>query len=148
MSEETLNIYDTFRQSILLGGDNLTAVNYKLGLVDSGYVPNMETDEFWSEVAGFEVTGQGYDPGGRVCNTPVVRMVNGLITFDLSDPFIWLENPNGFAGVSRAVLYIATDVATTSRLVAYSDAFETPRGNRENSYAIAFGSSGVFTIPR
>lgn len=148
MSTETLNIYDTFRRSLLLGGDDLTAVSYKLALLKAAYVTDQATDEFWSGILADEVSGVNYDAGGKVLNTPVVTLVAGLITFDISDPFIWLEDVSGFSDAARAVLYIDTGLTATSRLVAYSDAFAVARGNTTDSYAISFGASGIFTIPR
>jgi len=148
MSTETLNIYDTFRRSLLLGGDDLTAVSYKLALLTNIYTPDQVTDEFWADIVANEVSGVNYVSGGRACNTPTVSMVTGLITFDLSDPFIWIEDPGGFTDAKQAVLYIDTGLTATSRLVAYSDPFALARGNTTDSYAISFGPTGIFTIPR
>lgn len=148
MSTETLHLYDTYRKSLLLGGDNITTVTLKLALLNTSYAPNQETDEFWDDIYTNEVTGTGYIAGGKLCNQVTVTLVNGLITVDANDPFVWLPEVGGFTDAQTAVLYIDTGVLATSRLIGYSTAFDTPQGNPVNGYSISFNAAGIFTIPR
>lgn len=126
----------------------MTTATIKLALLTSNYIPAQETDSFLSEISVNEVSGTNYVAGGNVCRNLTAVMVAGLITVDCDNPNLWNLSPTGFTNAQRAVLYIDTGVAATSRLIAYSDLFALARGNTTASYAISFSTDGVFTIPR
>lgn len=97
-----------------------------------------------------EVSGTGYTAGGNACATPTWTGPDaaGLLTFDAVDPATWTQSATGFTLGRRAILYYDTGVATTSRLVGFSNDFGADISNVAADVAIAFNASGIYTSPR
>lgn len=145
------NLYDIFRDK-QIGGDtgsiDLTTLTIKCALVTTGYTPDQNLHDFWSDVSASEVTGTGYTAGGnQVASITSSLDGAGLVTVDGNDPATWLQNAAGFSNAVRAVLYRDSGVAGTSELIAYSDAF-TAGGNVAGDFSIQLDAAGIFTSAR
>lgn len=96
-----------------------------------------------------EVSGTNYTAGGNQCATPTwTGPTGGVLTFDASDPATWSQHASGFSNGRRAILYYDTGVASTSRLVGFSDDFGADLGNVASDFSVAFNASGIYTSSR
>lgn len=111
-------IYNKFKRALArdqIGGD-ITTLNIKMALVDTGTYTFSQTHEFLSDLSGIvdtspNVSGITVSDGGTIdCDDTVVTAVAG-------------------ATVEAVVFYIDTTVAGTSRLISYIDGLTlTPDG--------------------
>lgn len=102
-------LYDKGRQSFLEGGIAWLTDNIKVVLVSAGYVVNLATDQFLSDIpapsriaTSANMTGKTSTAGVASANNQTFPTVSG-------------------ASVIAAVIYQDTGVPGTSRLVAYID---------------------------
>lgn len=149
----TLNLYDKFRE----GSHDGNAVNFespagngiKAALVTNAYTPDQNLDDFWSDVSTNEVSGTGYTAGGNVLSNGTVTLSGaGVVTVDADDPAVWSQNGSGFTDARRVIIYEDTGTASTSRLIAYSDAFSADKGNVDGDFTVTLNASGLFTQAR
>jgi len=144
-----LNIYDTFRKNRLDPSQGAVAGTLRVALVTATYTPNQNTHEFWSDVSANEVSGTNYTAGGNAAANATVTMdAAGLVKFDADDPAAWLQSATGFSNARRAIIYYDTGIATTSRLVAYSNDFGADKGNTGGDFSIAFDANGIYDQAR
>ena len=67
----TAHIYANFLTNALAGtAVDLTADSFKVGLLGSGYTPDLTSDTFWSDISSHEITGTGYTAGGAAVTSP------------------------------------------------------------------------------
>lgn len=146
------NLYDLFRKKQaggIAGAIDLTAVTVKCALVTNTEVPDQNLDDFWNDASANEVSGTNYTAGGNAVGTVTVTMDGaGVVTIDGDDPATWLQNASGFSNARRAILYRDTGVASTSELIAFSDAFAADKGNVDGDFSITLDAAGIFTAAR
>lgn len=97
---------------------SLTGASLKAMLVDSTYLPNVDTDDTISDVTG-EVTGTGYTAGGLALSgiTWTYDAANHRCVLG-ADPLLW----SGAAFTARyLVVYNDSGDPSTSELVGYID---------------------------
>ncbi len=150
----TWTLYDKFRQKQVTGGASSldllsTTQPLKVAWVTASYVPNQNTDEFWSTPQAYEVSGTNYTAGGNSVSNVTVSAPDaaGAVTVDGNDPATWLQSATGFGNGRIAVLYQDTGTAATSPLIAYAD-FGTDQGNTGGDLTLQFDAAGIFTSPR
>lgn len=66
------NIYANALVHAFLGEINLGSDSLKMALLDSGYTPNLVTDDDFSDIRIHEVTGAGYTEGGETLSSTSV----------------------------------------------------------------------------
>ena len=147
-------IYDKYR----LKNFNGAAINMELpggngikaALVTSAYVPNQNTDEFWSTPQASEVTGGSYTAGGNVLANGIVTLdAAGLVTVDFADPAAWAQDALGFTNARRVIIYHDDGVAAaSSKLIAFSADFGVDRNNVDGPFSIVINLAGLITSPR
>ena len=144
------NLYDKFREGQNDGNAiNLDTVLIHAAIVTSAYTPNQNTHDFWDDVVANEVSGTNYTAFGNACANPAITLAgSGNIKFDADDPATWLQHAAGFSNGRRIVLFYNTTVATTSKLIAYSDDLGADRGNVVGDYAVQLDAAGVWTSAR
>jgi len=146
-----LNLYDIFRRKQVAGTTGvlaLASVTVKMAIVTNAYSPNQNTHDFFDDVTN-EVTGTNYTAGGPTLSTPTVTMdAAGLVTFDAADPATWTQHASGFSNGRRVIIYRSTGTASTSELIAYSDANAVDFGNTAADLTIVLDAAGIFTAPR
>lgn len=113
----------------------------KVALVDSTYIPNFVTDEFFDDIIG-EIVGGGYVAGGETLagktvtiDAPTLRTI-----FDADDITVW--DGDTFTDVAGAVVYLDTGAAATSILIAFIGI--SPE--QDAPFNINFNSDGIFSI--
>lgn len=101
---------------------DVTADTIKAAILDNGYTPNQDTDEFWDDVSANEVSGTGYSAGGDTV-TVTVDYTTGTNTVALkvADPVVWADST--ITG-QYVVFYKDTGTAGTSALLGFQDAGE------------------------
>jgi len=146
-----LNLYDQWRD-IVADPTRAAAVagTLKCAIVTGAYSVNQNTHDFWDDASANEVSGSNYTAGGNACATPTWTGPDGagLLTFDASDPALWVQHASGFSNGRRAILYYDTGTPSTSRLAAYSNDFGADSGNVAADFSVAINAAGIYTAPR
>lgn len=148
----TFNLYDQFRD-IVADPTRAAAIAGTLKMaIFKAITPDQNLHDFYDDlVAGTnEVSGTNYTAGGNACASPTWTGPDGsgVLTFDASDPATWLQSATGFTNGRRAILYYDTGVASTSRLVGFSNDFGADLGNVAADLSATFNASGIYTSPR
>lgn len=147
------NLYDKFRQNQHESGqfDMEDTVTYtvKVAIVTNAYTPDQSLHDFWNDVSPNEVSGTGYTAGGNSCANPTITLSGaGLITFDADDPATWSQDAGGFTNGRRFILYYDSGTASTSPVVAYSDAEASDFGNVDGPVTLTLDAAGIWTQAR
>lgn len=141
MAEGDQTAYNEGKVQFFSAGINLTSDTIKLALV-TGYTPNIDTHEFWSDVSANEESGTGYTAGGEALTTKSVTQdnTNDRAVFD-ADDVTWTGLDVGTP--SHAILYKDTGVATTSPLISY---IELGRASNGGDYTVQWNATGIATL--
>lgn len=145
------NLYDRFREGQQDSRQiNLDLINMYFAIATNTYVPNQNTDEFFSTPETNEVSGTNYTAGGNQGINPIVSMDGvGLITFDSDDPAVWAQNAAGFANGRRFIGYDKTGGSSAVwRLIVYSDAEAADFGNVAGPLTLQLAAAGIWTQAR
>lgn len=130
---------------VSLGKSEIDWVNdtIKAALVTSSYTPNIDTDEFWSDVSANEFSGGSYSAGGVTLTTTAVTKdnTNDRGVFDCDDIQF-----TGITGTFRyIVIYQSTGVASTSRLIRVIDPEGADVTLSNGTYDLAIPAGGVLS---
>lgn len=114
----------------------------KAMLLASTYVPNQDTHQFKSDLAG-EITGTGYTAGG-------VTLTNKSVTWTAASKTLTLTSDNptwaGAAFTCRyLVFYQDTGTATTSPLIAYVD-FVSDQSPASQDFTYLIPTTGILQL--
>ncbi|MDE2100501.1 MAG: hypothetical protein KGL39_24870 [Patescibacteria group bacterium] len=109
--------YDNAKKDLWNGTINLASDPLHIALIGSGYVPNQDTDQFWSTVQPYEVSGAGYAAGGQPMSgqTVTIDTTNHRAVFK-ADNVVW---PNTAVKPVGAVIYKDTGTPSTSPILFY-----------------------------
>lgn len=91
----------------------------KVAVLDSGYTPNLDTDEFWSDVSAHEVAANGdYVAGGVALagKSATYDAANDRVVLDATDLALTTDVVGRYL-----VAYKDTGSAATSPLIGYFD---------------------------
>lgn len=142
----TSTVYNYYKVKLMDSSTkiNLAGDTIKLALVTSSYTPNIDTDQYWSDVSTNEATGTGYTAGGYTLTTPTVTLVaaSDLAKFD-ADDVVWTIS--SALSARYAVLYKSTGTSSTSPLIGYVD-FGSTYSLSSGTLTITWSASGVLTI--
>jgi hypothetical protein len=121
--------------------------NIYIGLCTSSYVPNQQTDEFWSTPVANEVAGgTGYTTNGALLAGKTLATATLTTTFSASSPAAWTASGAGFSA-AYAVIYDRTPATDATRpLICYIDFGRTITLAATDTLTITFNGSGIFTI--
>lgn len=129
-------LYPTYKQLILGAGLNLTSLNLKVVLVDTGAYTYNAAHDFLDDIA----VGARIATSGNLASKTVT---NG--TFDAAD--ITITAVSG-ATVEALVIYNDTGSAATSNLICYMDTGVTglPFTPNGGDVTIQWNASGIFAL--
>ena len=133
-----ITFLNALKNTLALDLDDTTADRFKVMLVTSGYTPNFGTHDFKSDVTN-EVSGTGYDAGGKSLTSVTLTQSGGTITFDAAD-LTWASSTITARG---AVVY--DDSLTNDPLIAYID-FGADKSSSAGDFVLSFNASGIFTL--
>lgn len=118
---------------------------FKIALMGTGYTFDQDTQDTWDDVSANEVATSGTYPGsgGSALTTadPTVDTGTNETRADASD-ISWTGTTITAKG---AIIYQATGVASTSKLICYID-FDGSKSSSNGTFSITFDSTGVFKI--
>ena len=133
-----ITFLNALKNDLALDLDDTTADRFKAMLVTSSYTPNFGTHEFKSDVTN-EVSGTGYDAGGKSLTSVTLTQAGGTITFDAA-ALTWASSTITARG---AVVY--DDSLTNDPLIAYID-FGADKSSSAGDFVLSFNASGIFTL--
>ena len=112
---------------------------WKLMLMAAAYVPNIDTQEFLSDISANEAANANYARATLTCSAPVVDTVNNWVEFDAADV---LFTALGAGNLAAWVAFKDTGTPATSPLLCYGEIVGTqPNGG---NYTVVFHADGVF----
>lgn len=107
-----------------LGGvDGLKSINYisdeiSAALLNDLYTPDQAAHESWSDVAAYEITGTGYDTGGKVLTNKTLTIDGVNIILDADNPG-W--NPSSLNARWVVIYKSAPELPGNRLLLGYMD---------------------------
>lgn len=115
MANGDFTLHNKYKNDQGLGNQHLVSDTYRVMLLD-GWTPNIDTDEYWSDISANEVSLTGYTADGQTLTTKVFTRddLNDRSYWDFDDP-VWTSLQAGT--VSRAAIVKWTGTATTSVIV-------------------------------
>jgi hypothetical protein len=134
-------IYNKFKKNVFSPSDiDMATDTIKVALMTSGYVPDFDNDEFWSDISANESSGIGYTAGGEILQNKTITedTVNNRGVFD-ADDVLW---PGSTITARGCVLYKSTGNPATSKLIGYID-FLTNRSSSGGTFTIQWQSVGI-----
>ena len=132
-----ITFLNALKNDLALDLDDTTADRFKVMLVTSSYTPDFGTHDFKTDVTN-EVTGTGYDAGGKSLTSVTLTQSGGTITFDAAD-VTWTSSTITARG---AVVY---DTTTSNALICYID-FGADKSSSAGDFVLTFNASGIFTL--
>jgi len=133
-----ITFLNALKDDLALDLDDTTADRFKVMLVTSSYTPDFGTHDFKSDVTN-EVSGTGYDAGGKSLTSVTLTQSGGTITFD-ADDVTWASSTITARG---AVVY--DDSLASDPLIAYID-FGADKSSSAGDFVLSFNASGIFTL--
>ena len=133
-----ITFLNALKNDIALDLADTTADRFKVMLVTSSYTPDFGTHDFKSDVTN-EVSGTGYDAGGKSLSSVTLTQSGGTITFDAAD-LTWASSTITARG---AVVY--DDSLTNDPLICYID-FGADKSSSAGDFVLTFNASGIFTL--
>jgi hypothetical protein len=132
--------------SILTKHVDPIADTLKVALVTSSYVPNYDTDQFWSDVNANEITGTGYTAGGFTVGSKTLTYDSStaLWTFTTTVDPTW---PTATLTCRFGVLYVSTGTAGTSSLLTCAD-FGSDQIATAELFTLHVPTTGFFQLAR
>jgi hypothetical protein len=139
MSEGDGYFYNRYRALALSGEIHLGVDKLKFILVES-YSPDIDGDEYYSDVSGYEVTGDGYVEGGKTLSGEYVSKddTNNKGVFHAND--ILFEGLN-VGTPSHGILY--DDTHSLKPLISY---WEIGIGTDGTDVTLVVSTSGMFSF--
>lgn len=135
-----------FNQQNSVDWDDNSTTTIKFALLTSAWTPNIDADQFWSDISANEVSGTNYTAGGvAISNRIVTSPSSGAVSIDGDDPPEFAQSATGFSNARYAVLYKDTGTSTTSPLICYYD-LGSDRNNTDASLSFSFDASGILTV--
>jgi hypothetical protein len=110
----------------------------KAALLGSGYLPKLDTHDFFDDITAELSAGGGYSSGGATLANKSIAYSAGRVSF-VADPATWA----GTLAARFAVIYKSTGVAGTSPLLGLADFQSTVNLDR-----IIWPGTGVLYLKR
>lgn len=132
-------LYNEFKEELLLGNIDMDGHTFKMILV-TGYTPNIDSHNGYSDVSANEESGTGYTAGGATLSNKSVTKdtTNDRAKFD-ADDVTWTGLNVGTP--SHAILY--DDTHATKCTVAY---WEVTTPTNGGNYTLQFGANGIILL--
>jgi len=138
--------FNTYKRKLLEANINHSSDDIKVALLASTYVPNIDTQEFFSDVSAHDLpTLGGYTAGGQslASKTVTVDNADNEGVFDAAD-LVWTADGTGFT-CRFAVMYKNTGTVSTSPLIAYWD-FGSNQNPVSTTFTLVMNAEGIINI--
>ena len=133
-----ITFLNALKNTLALDLDDTTADRFKVMLVTSSYTPNFGTHDFKSDVTN-EVSGTGYDAGGKSLTSVTLTQSGGTITFDAAD-LTWASST-----ITARAAVVYDDSLTNDPLICYID-FGADKSSSAGDFVLSVNASGIFTL--
>ena len=142
MAQGDIVFYNTAKKHISDNPINWDTDTIKCELMLAAYTPNIDTNEFWSNISANVATNANYVAKTLTCTTPTVDTVNDRAAYDSTTNPTWTAL--GAGNLACAVIYKDTGNPATSPLIAYMSIVATqPNGG---DYTITWHTNGIFVL--
>ena len=133
-----ITFLNALKNDLALDLDDTTADRFKVMLVTSSYTPDFGTHDFKADVTN-EVSGTGYDAGGKSLTSVTLTQSGGTITFDAAD-LTWASST-----ITARAAVVYDDSLTNDPLICYID-FGADKSSSAGDFVLSFNASGIFTL--
>lgn len=126
-------------------GDSLEAEDNHVALITDSATPNFDTMDFWDDLSGNEVSGDGYTAGGQDLTGTEIAIGSpaaGQLRFDATDS-AWTSST--ISNAMALVLKRETGTASTDELVLLLD-FVTAVSTTAGTLTVQYATNGLFYL--
>lgn len=125
------------------GGIDLDTDTIKVMLLTSSYTPDQDNDEYIDDVSANEVSGDGYDAGGKALESKSVTQDNtdNEGVFDAAD-LTWSSST---ITARYAVIYKDTETPGTSPIICVVD-FGEDKVSSAGDFTIQWAAEGILNL--
>ena len=136
-------VFNTFKKLIMDGSFNFGTDTIKVALMADTYTPNIDTQDYWSDVSANEASGSGYTAGGQALTgkTTSTDDTNDRGLFDADNP-VW--DPVTITA-RYAIIYKDTGTPATSALIGCLD-FGSNQTATAGSFTINLNAAGLLAL--
>lgn len=116
----------------------------KVALLSSSYTPDQDAHDYWDDVSAAEVTGTGYDAGGKTLTTPTGSYdgATNVVTLN-ADDVTW---ENSTITARYAVIYNDSGATASDKvLIGYVD-FGSDQSSSNGNFTITWDATGIVRI--
>ena len=137
-------VYNVLKVGLVNGDINLGADTLKVALVAAAYTPDIDNDEFYSDITNEIPNGGGYTTGGATLAgvTVLTDLSNDRAALDAND-VTWATST--ITAARAAVIYKDTGTTTTSKLIGYID-FGSDKSSSGGDFTIAWDATGILRL--
>jgi len=138
------SVYNSYKKNVFNGGIDLENDTIRMALMTSAYSPDVDAEQYYSDVTAFEVsTGGGYVTSGTVMTGKVVSAdnTNDKAVFD-ADDVVYAASTISARG---ALIFKDTGDSTTSPLICWSD-FGSNKSSVGGNFTISWSVSGIMNV--
>lgn len=116
----------------------------KVALLSSSYTPDQDAHDYWDDVSAAEVTGTGYDAGGKTLTTPTGSYDGATNVVTLSaDDVTWA---NSTITARYAVIYNDSGATASDKvLIGYVD-FGSDQSSSNGNFTITWDATGIVRV--
>lgn len=136
-------VYNGFKKHIMDGSLDLVNDTIKCALMANTYTPDIDADEFWSDVSADEASGTNYTAGGNALTTKTTTIddTNDRGLYDADNPVF----SNVTITARYAVIYKDTGVAGTSVLIGCLD-FGSDQTATAGDFTVNLNAAGLLAL--
>ena len=135
-------VYNKAKHDLISGNIDFDVDTFKIALLTSAYTPNIDTQEFWSDISANEASGTNYTAGGGATTITVTRIDASDLT-EVDGTTVTFANSSVTA--RYGVLYKDTGTPTTSVLIAYTD-FGSDQTSSNADFNININANGLLRL--
>jgi hypothetical protein len=142
MAQGDIVFYNTAKKHLSDSPINWDTDTIKCELMAAAYTPNIDTDEFWSNISANVAANANYVAKTLTCTTPTVDTALDYAKYDSTTNPTWTAL--GAGDLACAVIYKDTGNPATSPLICYMSIVATqPNGG---DYTITWNTVGIFVV--
>ena len=140
----TANYYGKFFLSALNKEADLNSDTLKVMLLEPGHTPDLDGDQYVSDIVADEVTGTGYTAGGATIATPTVTYDAGTNTIKIDGgDASW---PTSTIDAGFAAVYDSTPGSDATRPLILLINFDGTVSSLAGTFLVSFNAAGIATI--
>jgi len=136
--------YNYGKKEFFLAGIDYDTDTVNVALLTTGYTPDIDADQYWTDVSASEVVGAGYTASGAA-------IANISATMDATNDLAYIDGDDSewtsatLADLRYAVLWKATTDPATSPLIGYVN-FGADKTLTDGTFTITWATAGIMKI--